>query len=136
MTKNDERKSGGLSPRFVCAGIVLAAILICAVLFAGAVMISGERLPENMRGILMFIASFTGAFFGGLTAGRMSGRSFALCGLTVGLGLFCLRTVIAAFRGTGAIFDGLALLLLTALLFGGVFGGLMAGRRRKKRKKR
>ena len=136
MSKNDERRSAGISVRSVCIGLIWAAAVAAALLLLGAVLISKEKLGENMGGAVICAASFAGTLAGGIAAGRNSGRAFLLSGITVGLLAFGLRSAAALLGGKAGAFGGFAMPILASMVSGGIFGGLMAGRRRKKRKKR
>ena len=136
MTKADERKSGGISLKPICAGLLLAIAVTGLVLFIAAVLISKEKLSDTAGKALIYCSAFFGALLGGLTAGKQNKRAYLLCGVSVAASVFLLRTIAAAIGGKGKILDGFVLCLLVSLLLGGILGGLLAGKRRKKRKKR
>lgn len=136
MTKIENRKKlSGINLKPIGAGLALAVIIITVILFIGAILISGEKVPEKFGGTIICIAAFLGAMCGGVLSGKKNKGSFVLTGLTVGIILFCIRMITSAFNTDSQFFDSSAIKILIFLLAGGFFGGLMAGRKRKRRKK-
>ena len=136
MTKNENRKKmTGIGIKPVGAGVALGAITITLILFIGALLISGEKVPVSFESAIIALAALTGSLIGGLFAGKRNKGSFVLTGLTVGLVLFCIRMIVSAFSSDGQFFDSTAVNVLIFLLAGGFFGGLMAGKKRRRHKK-
>ncbi len=136
MTKTENRKKTtaiGMKP--VGAGTFLGVIVAALVLFVGAVLISGEKVPESFRGVIVPVSALLGAFIGGLFAAKKNKGSFVFTGMIVGSVLFCIRMIASAFSADGSFFDISTVSMLIFLLAGGFFGGLMAGKKRHKRKK-
>ena len=136
MTKTENRKKvTGVSVKYVGAGTALGALIVALVLFVGAVLISGEKAPESFSGIIIPVSALLGAFIGGLFAAKRNKGSFVFTGMIVGLVLFSVRMIAAAFSSDDSFFDASTVSMLIFLLTGGFFGGLMAGKKRHKRKK-
>lgn len=136
MTKIENRgKAAGISLRAVVTGAISGILITVLLLLVGAALIAGEKAPESISGLIASAAILSGSFIGGLFAGRCNRGAYALSGLAVGIVLFCIRMIVAAFCDNGSLFGGKVVSLLLFMLGGGFFGGLMAGKKRHGRKK-
>ena len=133
MPKVEQKNLKDMIPGIFYGACITILATICLILLLSALVSSG-RVGEDREPMLVMVSAFMGAVFGGMAARKKNGSSALMSTLASAALAVTARMAISIFSEESSFVDGVDMMVVAAMMCGGVIAGL-PGKRKKRRRR-